>query len=154
MQGLFSSWEANEKMFSSEEDADATKVSERDKDWEYNWVILMHGPQGLHNLKGLFCWVKPAMGRLQNHEISHCFPLHWCSQFLVFQGGYLEENTVLFSLHICCPALEMEWWEYAGLLQVSCPLHTTMSVLMCLQLWTFFFLYLFLLLLIGKYFHY
>lgn len=113
------------------------------RDCEYNWVILMHGPQGLCDLKGLFCWVQPARGRLQNHEISHCFPLRWCCQFLTFQGGYLEENIVLFSLLLCCPAMEMERWENASLLQVSCSLHTTMSVLMYLQFWSFFFLYFF-----------
>lgn len=108
---------------------------------EYNWVILMHDPQGLWDLKGLFCWVNPARGRLQNHEISHCFPLRWCCQFLTFQGEYFEENIVLFSLHACGPAMEMEWWENASLLQVSCSLRTTMSVLMCLQLWSFFFFF-------------
>lgn len=77
------------------------------RDCEYNWVILMHGPQGLCDLKGLFCWGQPARGWLQNHQISHCFLLRWCCQFLAFQGGYFEENLQLFFLTIV--AQQCKW---------------------------------------------
>lgn len=66
------------------------------RDCEYNWVILMRGPQGLCDLKGLFCWGKPARGQLQNHEIRHCFLLHWCWQFLKFQEYILTKYSTFF----------------------------------------------------------
>lgn len=127
-------------MVSSDVDAYSVQrcLGGTNRDCEDNWVILMHGPQGLCDLKGFFCLGKPARGRLQNHEISHCFLLRWCCQFLTFQGGYFEENIVVFSPHNCCPAMVMEWWKNASLLQVSCYL-----LLQCLFWYAYSFGYLF-----------
>lgn len=117
------------------------------RDCEFNWVILIHGPQGLRDLKGLFCWGKPARGRLQNHEISHCFLLRWCCQFLTFQGGYFEENTVLFSLHNC----SQEWKWNDKKMQVSFRFHAVF-ILQCLLWYAYSFGHLFCLYLFSCFF--
>lgn len=84
-----------------------------------------------------------ARGWLQNQEISHCFLLHWYCQFLTFQQGYFEENTLFFLFMLFARQreieIEIEWWEDASVLQISRFLHTPMSVLMGLHIWSFFF---------------
>lgn len=137
-------------MISSKNDAhDTTKMSRRDS--EYIWVILMHGPKGLWDLEGLCSWMKPEEPGDQT-----LFPIALVLSIPDIPGSISWGKHSTFSLHVCCPAKEMKWRENASLLQVSCSLHTTMCVLMCLQLWslTFFSSFLlFLLPLISKCFH-
>lgn len=99
-------------------------------------VILMHCPQGLCDLEGLFSCkritTEPGDQPLFLFVLVLSIPN---IPARIFWG-----KCTIFSLYAFCPAKEIEWWEDASVLQVSCFLHTTMSVLMGPQIWSFFLL--------------
>lgn len=106
-------------------------------DSEYNWVILMHCSQGLCDLKGLFSCkritAEPGDQPLFLFALVLSIPN---MPARIFWGKYS-----IFSLYAFCPTKEIEWWEDATVLQVLYFLHITMSVLMGLQILSFFLLF-------------
>lgn len=123
------------------------------RDSEYNWVILMCGPKR----PGVFVQLNEACKRMTAEPGDQTlFPIAFVLSIPDIPGRIFWGKYSTLSLHTCCPAKEMKRGENASLLQVSCSLHTTMCVLMCLQLWSLIFFssfLLFLLPLISKCFH-
>lgn len=101
---------------------------------EYNWVILIHCPQGLCDQEGLFSCkritAEPGDQPLFLFALVLSIPN---IPARIFWGKY-----TIFSLYAFCPTKEIEWWEDASVFEVSCFLHTTMSVRMGLQIWSSF----------------
>lgn len=84
--------------------------------------------------KGSVTWRVCLAARrwLQNQEISHCFLLRWYCQFLTFQQGYFEENTLVF---LFMPFAQRRKWN-DDKVQVSFRF-SAFFILLCLFWWVY-----------------